>query len=259
MKAIGHHAAVFLPPENELVREGRPERRLSTPGTVVVRARASVLPVLDNEGSQRQLSLKTSLTVSEISARIIFSNGWKRGPDTATKALAASTSIVPLGGVIAAQQMISPGPLQHDPLMWVQLVDGHARALASPICIGRASECPSHAEFICPVPVRATAWLVVRECTKSRGPVLDCAGDITIVNGISARLLLARGCDQFGVHDETLGAVDSLVIPKGATLNSPSKVVMAGVGDRTCVSLLFMNGTGQPMANEIAVGTCKQA
>ena len=256
MKAMNRSGAVFLPPENDGVQHAPTQRRLSVSSTVVVQARASIIPVPSVDGSDRGVSLKTGLTVSQISARIIFTSNWRRESDAALRRLEASTAIVPLGGIMGTQQTIKPTLAGHDPLMWIQLIDGYAASLASPICLGRASECPSHAEFICPVPITATAWLAARECCKSRGPVLDCAGDLTIVNGISARVLLAVGCDKFGVPIESLGAVDVVILPPGATLHSPPKLVMAGVGGRTCVSLAFINGTGQPMASEIPVGIC---
>ena len=96
----------------------------------------------------------------------------------------------------------------------------------------------------------------VQSCTNNPGPFINLQGEL-VLGGISGRFIFRNNVQGTHTHVEDV-TIDVVVIPSGLTIRFAKQPPEGGVGGNPRVYLQFLDGSGDPVSDELYLGRCVQ-
>jgi len=200
------------------------------------------------------------LTLGGLGSRMMFTNNAK-GTHTYTDEAHVDLTVVPAGESITIPKQPVLGGVGGNPFIWVQLEDGHGRALTGEVYLGRCVQGlkkNTGADFSSAA--RALATIAVADCENSPGPYITLDGDLYVSAGLDAVLIFQNNDNPVGgPHRATADNVVKVqLVPPGHDVRFNKQPSRGGVGGNPWIWFTFLDGTGVALEQPSLLGRCEQ-
>ncbi|HMJ59320.1 MAG TPA: hypothetical protein VK467_09290 [Gemmatimonadales bacterium] len=200
------------------------------------------------------------LTLGGLGSRMMFTNNAK-GTHTYTDEAHVDLTVVPAGESITIPKQPVLGGVGGNPFIWVQLEDGHGRALTDEVYLGRCVQGlkkNTGADFSSAA--RALATIAVADCENSPGPYITLDGDLYVSAGLDAVLIFQNNDNPVGgPHRATADNVVKVqLVPPGHDVRFNKQPSRGGVGGNPWIWFNFLDGTGVALEQPSLLGRCEQ-
>lgn len=198
------------------------------------------------------------LTLSGLAVQLIFRNNDNPvgGPHEHVEESSVSTVVIPEGEAIQIPKQPVQGGVGGNPFIWIQFFDDDDNPLTSEIFLGRCVQGISDVSVDLLVPGIANA-LIAADCSNNPGPFITMDGEL-VLSGINAKLIFRNNDNPVGGPHENVQSLDVVIIPSGISIKFPKQPVQGGVGGNPFIWIRFLDGSGQPLTDEIFLGRCVQ-
>lgn len=201
------------------------------------------------------ITLSGELSLGGINARLIFRNNAK-GTHEREEETAVDVVLIPEGETIQFAKQPSAGGVGGNPWIFIQFFDSSGNALSEETLLGRCVQGldPTQVDFS--LLTAANAEVTTDSCTNHPGPVITLSGEMAL-EGINALLTFRNNARGTHEHEEEV-QVEVIILPAGETISFAKQPPLDGVGGNPRISLQFLDGSGQPLGDEIFLGRCVQ-
>ena len=106
------------------------------------------------------------------------------------------------------------------------------------------------------VPSQAHATVTATDCTNAPGPFVTLNGELTL-GGFGVELVFRNNVKGTHEHVEET-SVELLVLGAGETITIPKQPVLGGVGGNPYIFVQLVDGSDNPLTDEVLLGRCVQ-
>ena len=204
-----------------------------------------------------RFGLQRELAVEGLGTRIeLQSDAPDTPPEGELTAVALSAEDpIELHGQATAQAGISG-----DWLVWVKYEDSQSRPLSEEIALGRCSQIQSRPLTVdYTTNARAVAQLVVNRCDVSSGPNITVDGQLTLDQGVIAKVILRDDQPTSGSAEQGADAVLRIqVYEPGFATGFRKQQLRSDVGGNPTIEAAFVDDQGQLIGEPRTLGTCRE-
>jgi len=204
-----------------------------------------------------QITLSGELALGGLGVKLIFKNN-AQGTHTHEEITEATAILIPEGESIEIPKQPVLGGTGGNPFIWLQFTDGDGYALSAEIFLGRCVQGLFEASADLVIPSLATAEVEGGDCDNT-GSTISLSGEL-VLSGINARIIFRNNDNPVGGPHEADAAttVDVVILPEGTTIEFAKQPPLGGAGGNPWISLVFLNGDGEPASDEFLLGRCVQ-
>ncbi len=204
------------------------------------------------------ITLTGEISLGGIGIELIFRNNLK-GTHEHTEQTTASVVVLPAGETIQFAKQPPLGGVGGNPYIWIQFTDEDGNALSGELFLGRCVQGFTSVDASFFIGALASATIEGGSCSNSPGPFITLSGEISL-SGINANLIFRNADNPVGgPHEHTEQTVVSIVVlPAGETIQFAKQPPLGGVGGNPYIWLVFTDGDGNPISDEIYLGRCVQ-
>jgi len=247
---------VFVPQVAEGSRVAHSQKLLETTTRLRVRAEISMHPLPRRRDGEHGATLAGRLELSGPHARLLFRRELGGEPDFASFPVEAGGALLPSNPRVTIPDYKVRSRYVSAPFVWITFVNSRVEPLSGSYCLGRCDRDPVRIEPIFDAPARLSAWLSARDVNERRGPIVGLRGELHIPQGIYLLIRMAASCNRRGEPEGPIQAAETPVLPPGAAVEVPQRVVAPGISGSPWVSVALHSTEGGAAENEIPVGRC---
>ena len=229
--------------------------KANVPMDVAVRAALSASGC--NNAPGPTVTLIGEISLGGLGVKLIFKNN-VRGTHTYTTVATASAVVIPAGSSLSIPKQPVLGGTGGNPFIWIVFTDTKGDTLGDPIYLGRCVQglFKANGDFV--IPALASANVEGGSCSN-RGSTIRLSGELKL-SGLNAKILFQNNDNPVGgPHQASADAsVSVVIIPAGQTIAFAKSPSLGGAGGNPWISLLFLNGKGEPVSEEFLLGRCVQ-
>lgn len=204
------------------------------------------------------ITFEGSVSLAGFGVRMIFRNNLK-GTHEHVEESSVDVTVQPAGEEIVIPKQPVRGGTGGNPFIWVQFVDGEGNALTDEIFIGRCVQGPFPVNQALSTGAAGFAEFAVESCENSPGPFISFDSELTLTQGVTARIIFRNNDNPVGGPHEASETIDEVVlIAAGLNFTFPKQPVQGGVGGNPWISAQFLDGGGDALADETLLGRCVQ-
>lgn len=198
-----------------------------------------------------QVTLSGTIALGDVTARVTLSNN---AQDTHSTTLVQEMDFSLLLGedITIPKQPVLAG-VGGNPHIWIQFHDGRGNNQSAEIYLGRCVQGLNISADLINQAI-ALAEIGADGCSNHPGPVITLGGTITL-SGLHARLIFRNNFK--GTHTAEVMR-DVTLIAEGDEITVPKQPSQGGVGGNPLISIQFLDGNGDPLANPVKLGRCNQ-
>ena len=199
-----------------------------------------------------QVTLSGDISLGGMKMKLIFMNNAK-GTHTATVVSEAEVTLLPLGSSITIPKQPVRGGVGGNPHIYLQFDDGNGNALSEEFYLGR---CVQGLTLNPELLNQALALVNISAdgCSNRKGPFITMDGALTL-GGLHAKLIFRNNLK--GTHTAEVTR-DITLIQDGTKIVLPKQPSRGGVGGNPIISIQFLQGDGDPIADPVTLGRCVQ-
>lgn len=229
--------------------------RANVPMDVAVRAALTASGCTNAPGPT--ITLSGEIALGGLGVKLFFKNNAK-GTHTYTTVSTASAVVIPAGSSLSIPKQPVVGGTGGNPFIWIVFTDQSGGALGDPVYLGRCVQglFKANGDFV--IPALASATVEGGSCSN-RGSTIRLSGELKL-SGLNAKIVFRNNDNPVGgPHQASADASVSVVlIPAGQTIAFAKSPSLGGAGGNPWISLVFLNGKGEPVSDEFLLGRCVQ-
>jgi len=222
--------------------------------SIPARVQGTITTASCSVGDGPTITLSGELSLGGLGANLIFRNNQK-GTHEHVDELVASTLLIPADTTVVIPAT-NVDPQTFNPVISIQIVDDAGNPLTAEIVLGpcQAGSFPVDASITLETTVSLA--VSVAGCANHPGPTITVEGEVSFA-GLRARIIVRNG-DGGPIAGEASTDASVVVLSNGDTLSIPKQPVRGGVGGNPWIWLQLVDGSGDLLTDEIAVGRCVQ-